>query len=245
MQSVYDAIIAKVDKATDEIVYFSRGLGIAPGVGDIIGETHISGSLTQTYLYVQNHRGDTVAVVGSSGLEVGSYDYDAWGNVTTQSGVNAWFTFSGKHYDSEARLYYYGFRWYDPEARRWTQEDPKRFADGMVPYVFSLNSPLAHTDSYGHQSITSNDPRCKKCGPDVSGSIVATLNSVRNRYAGLTDANQKQHLCSYSYLMRHWDIAFPGSRSKYAVKGTVAVGGWCYDEWEVNYVPRWWESWRH
>ena len=108
---IYDGmdVVLKLDNLSGEMVYFSRGLGIAPGVGDVLGETHILGSLTQTYLYVQNHRGDTVALV-TNGIVAATYDYDAWGQVASHTGADAWYTFSGKHFDSDAGLYYYGFR---------------------------------------------------------------------------------------------------------------------------------------
>ena len=79
-------VVLKLDNLSGEMVYFTRGLGIAPGVGDVLGETHILGSLTQTYLYVQNHRGDTIALV-TNGLVAATYDYDAWGQVASHTGT--------------------------------------------------------------------------------------------------------------------------------------------------------------
>ena len=152
---VYDGmdVIAKVDNLSGEMVYFTRGLGIAPGVGDVLAETHILGSLTQTYIYVQNHRGDTIALVeGSNGTVVARYDYDAWGNpepLNPEPSVTAFFTFSGKHYDADARLYYYGFRWYDPVAKRWTQPDPSGLKEGLDLYRFCGNDAINNCDIDG------------------------------------------------------------------------------------------------
>jgi RHS repeat-associated protein len=149
---VYDGldIVAKVDNLTGEMIYFTRGLGVAPGVGDVLAESHIAsnGSLKCTYLYVQNHRGDTIALVSNSTV-VARYEYSAWGQIISNSGVSAFFTFSGKHYDSDAGLYYYGYRWYDAQAKRWTQPDPSGLAEGLDLYQFCGNDPVNGVDVYG------------------------------------------------------------------------------------------------
>ena len=143
-------VVAKLDNQTGEMIYFSRGLGIAPGVGDVLAESHIAsnGSLKCTYLYVQNHRGDTIALVSNSTV-VARYEYGAWGNVVSHTGPDAWLTFSGKHYDSDAGLYYYGYRWYDPQAKRWTQPDPSGLAEGLDLYQFCGNDPVNNVDVDG------------------------------------------------------------------------------------------------
>jgi len=153
---VYDGldIVAKVDNLTGDLIYFSRGLGIAPGVGDVLAESHLSsnGSLKYTYVYVQNHRGDTIALVSHSTV-VARLEYSAWGAInyqlSTTSSPAPFFTFSGKHYDEGAALYYYGYRWYDPQAKRWTQPDPSGLAEGLDLYQFCGNDPVNQVDEDG------------------------------------------------------------------------------------------------
>jgi RHS repeat-associated protein len=148
---VYDGLdmIAKIDEISGDIVCFTRGLGIAPGVGDVLAETHILGASTQSFFYITNHRGDTVALVDESGNVVGTYAYDAWGNITSHTGADAYFTFSSKHYDENAGLYYYGFRWYDPQSKRWTQPDPEGLSEGLDLYQFCGNDPVNNVDICG------------------------------------------------------------------------------------------------
>jgi len=133
------------------MIYFTRGLGIAPGVGDIISETHIdfANGTTQSFFYIQNHRGDTVALIDESGEVVGTYEYNAWGEIVAHSGQDAYFTFSSKHFDEDAKLYYYGFRWYDPVTKRWTQPDPSGLDEGLDLYRFCDNDPVNLVDVYG------------------------------------------------------------------------------------------------
>jgi len=146
-------VIAKVDEISGEVVYFTRGLGIAPGVGDVLAETHILGTTNVTYVYVQDHRGDTIALVSNSTV-VARYEYSAWGvPEPLNPEPSPFFGFSGKHYDSDAGLYYYGFRWYDPQAKRWTQPDPSGLAEGLDLYQFCGNDPINWVDVWGCRGI--------------------------------------------------------------------------------------------
>ena len=89
---VYDGldVVLKLDNLSGEMVYFIRGLAVAPDVGDVLAESHIAsnGSLICTYVYVQDHRGDTIALVSNSTV-VARYEYDAWGQVASHSGADA------------------------------------------------------------------------------------------------------------------------------------------------------------
>jgi len=150
-------VVAKVDNLTGDLIYFTRGLGVAPGVGDVLAESHIAsnGSLKCTYLYVQNHRGDTIALVSNSTV-VARYEYSAWGvpePLNPEPSAAPFFTFSGKHFDSDAGLYYYGFRWYDPQAKTWTQPDPSGLAEGLDLYQFCGNDPVNGVDVYGEYRV--------------------------------------------------------------------------------------------
>ena len=58
----------------------------------------------KTYYYVLNLQGDVVKLVTESGAVVASYEYDAWGNILSQSGsmadVNP-LRYRGYYYDSD------------------------------------------------------------------------------------------------------------------------------------------------
>ena len=114
------------------------------------------GSLKYTLVYVQNHRGDTIALVSNSTV-VARLEYSAWGAINYQlSTTNSpapFFTFSGKHYDEGAALYYYGYRWYDAVAKRWTQPDPSGLAEGLDLYQFCWNDPINGVDVYGMYDV--------------------------------------------------------------------------------------------
>ena len=79
----------------------------------------------KTYYYVLNLQGDVVKLVDVSGAEVASYEYDAWGNVLSQSGSMASTNprYRGYYYDSETGFYYLQSRYYDPANRRFINAD--------------------------------------------------------------------------------------------------------------------------
>jgi hypothetical protein len=57
----------------------------------------------------------------SQGLAA-SYVYDTYGNLITSSGANAAtnvYRFSSKEQHANSAMYYYGYRFYDPNLQRW------------------------------------------------------------------------------------------------------------------------------
>ena len=62
------------------------------------------GASPKTYYYVLNLQGDVVKLVTDSGAVAASYEYDAWGNILSQSGsmadVNP-LRYRGYYYDSD------------------------------------------------------------------------------------------------------------------------------------------------
>lgn len=56
--------------------------------------------------------------------------------------------YSGKEQDATG-LYYYGYRYYQTWAGRWTSADPAGTADGLNMYRMCRNNPVTFRDSYG------------------------------------------------------------------------------------------------
>jgi RHS repeat-associated protein len=83
--------------------------------------------------YHSNALGSVAAVTDGSGAVVERYKYDAYGQVTflapdftplTSSAVGNNILFTGRHYDTETKLYYYRARTYHPYLGRFLQRDP-------------------------------------------------------------------------------------------------------------------------
>jgi RHS repeat-associated protein len=137
-----------------------RGLGVAPGIGNVVA-TQL-GTTAPRY-YHPNHRGDTVFITNQQGVQDANLVYDAFGRLIAQSGnvdhmegisasymTAVKFRFSSKEWDADAQLYYFGFRWYDPDTGAWTTKDPISFAaSDHNLYRLVFNQPLSFVDSYG------------------------------------------------------------------------------------------------
>ncbi|MCM1567226.1 MAG: S8 family serine peptidase [Dehalobacter sp.] len=113
----------------------------------------------QTLNYMYNGHGDVTALLDNSGTIQATYYYDAFGNITSQTGtVDNPFTYAGYYYDKESGLYYLNARMYDPSIARFMQEDTYR-GDPNDPlslnlYTYCHNEPLMYTDPSGNNWIS-------------------------------------------------------------------------------------------
>ncbi len=128
-----------------------------------------------TYFFEKNIFGDIIGVYTEAGVKIGSYTYDAWGNITTTVSAGNTslqntvvrnfnpFRYRGYFYDYETGLYYLQSRYYDPVTGRFIN------ADGLVStgtgllgynmYAYCNNNPVMCADSTGTAPIC-NCPSC-------------------------------------------------------------------------------------
>ncbi len=119
------------------------------------------GSSFTTYYYILNLQGDVVKLISYipdfEYTEVASYEYDAWGNILSQSGSMAEknpLRYRGYYYDTETGFYYLQSRYYDPANRRFVNADA--FAStgqgfiGTNMFAYCNNTPVAFSDPTGH-----------------------------------------------------------------------------------------------
>ena len=109
----------------------------------------------QTLSYMYNGHADVVALLDNSGNIVGTYYYDAFGNIVEQTGdANNSITYAGYQYDKETGLYYLNARMYDPVTARFLQEDTYRGSASdplsLNLYTYCSNSPIMYWDPTGH-----------------------------------------------------------------------------------------------
>ena len=96
---------------------------------DSIGPASVTYNGT-TYLYVKNAQGDVFQIVDGNGNTVGTYIYDAWGNMLYHYGSHVDdigkynpFRYRGYVYDTETGLYYLNSRYYNPTWGRFVNAD--------------------------------------------------------------------------------------------------------------------------
>ena len=153
---VYDGMLVIQERdqnGTPRVTYtrgadLSGGLQGAGGIGGLLARTDGSGSA----YYHADGGGNITVMVNGQGTLVAKYLYDAYGNLLGKWGSLAdanLMRFSSKEVHVPSGLYYYGFRFYDPNLQRWPNHDPIREAGGINLYGFVGNDPTSSADPFG------------------------------------------------------------------------------------------------
>ncbi|GGX55129.1 hypothetical protein GCM10007392_23420 [Saccharospirillum salsuginis] len=100
---------------------------------------------------ISDHLGSVRLVINASTGEIAQrMDYDAWGNVITDTNPGFQpFGYAGGIYDRDTGLTRFGARDYDPEIGRWTTKDPIDFEGGLNNYSYVSNDPINYIDPEG------------------------------------------------------------------------------------------------
>jgi RHS repeat-associated protein len=94
-----------------------------------------------TSYYFSDFDGNVDALVSPSGMILAQYEYDPFGNLSAKGGLMAElnkYRFSSKEWEQNAGLYYYLYRFFDPNLQRWPNQDPVR-ERGFVQMHSDLN----------------------------------------------------------------------------------------------------------
>ncbi len=163
---VYDGnlVIQERDANNLPLVTYTRGNDLsdtlqgAGGIGGLLARTdngqQIGGNATAHAYYFNDANGNVVGLVSTNGMLVAQYTYDPFGNVLTTSGPLASanrYRFSSKEWNDNTGLYYYGYRFYDPNLQRWLNRDPIDEDGGINLYRFTENNSIGFADPYGLQ----------------------------------------------------------------------------------------------
>lgn len=117
-----------------------------------------------------------LVVNGATGVIVQRIDYDAFGNVLsdTNPGFQP-FGFAGGLYDRDTGLVRFGARDYDPQVGRWTAKDPILFLGGDT----NLYAYCRNADATGRAALIFNwsgaPVTSSYSSPDGRGQVVFTI----------------------------------------------------------------------
>lgn len=150
------------------LAHYTQGAGI----DDPLAMTGAGG----TYFYHADGLGSITSLTDPAGALAASYVYDSFGKLSGSTGtVTNAFQYTGRDFDSEAGLYYYRARYYDPTTGRFISEDPVGFLAGVNFYEYAANSPSNLIDPTGLRQM-------KPCCPKrEEKNILALAESAREQ----------------------------------------------------------------
>src|SRR5439155_8590944 len=132
----------------------SGSLEGAGGIGGLMARSdgYSSGTWSTHNFYQADGNGNVTYMVNSSQSSVAAYKYDPFGNLISSSGTLAGanvYRFSSKEQHANSGMYYYGYRFYDPNLQRWINRDTIGESGGYNLYVFGSNDPQDRYDTDG------------------------------------------------------------------------------------------------
>ncbi|HLF77753.1 MAG TPA: RHS repeat-associated core domain-containing protein [Dehalococcoidia bacterium] len=136
----------------DETLHYVYGLG---RIAQVAGNG-------DTFYYLADGLGSTMALVDDTGAAINTYDYDVFGAVLASTGSQAnAFKFTGEQADSSTGLEYLRARYYDMETGRFVSKDPmlERPEWNGHPYAMANSSVTNYSDPSGLDPDDSDRPK--------------------------------------------------------------------------------------
>lgn len=147
--------------------------------------------LEATIFYTADHLGTGELLTDGAGNVVSEARSDAWGLQVVATDDP--YGFTGKEWDSEAGLFYFGARYYDPRIGRFVSVDPVALNESgnsvrdpqtLNPYSYARNTPTILRDRHGMAPEGTGN----LLAPEMSWSDRA-LTAARNAAAGFLGFN--------------------------------------------------------
>lgn len=128
------------------------------------------------YWYHADHLGSIRVVTDATGAIVNDYEYSAYGILDSSSveGVEQPYGYTGREDASEAGLWFYRARYYEPGSGVFVSEDPLLDRAGSTNcFRYSANNPIVYLDPTGlaecEYSVSSHTMICRPSNPEFVG----------------------------------------------------------------------------
>ncbi len=148
VEYIYDGLTPLIERngPGTYIAAYTKLPGAPGGIGGLIS----SYDGTNTLYYHDSNLGNLNQVTNSAGAVIQTYDYDAFGYITAQSGaLTAKYAYKTKEYSPQTGLIFFGRRYYNPLIGRFITKDPLGQADGPNVYLYCNNDPVNKYDPWG------------------------------------------------------------------------------------------------
>ena len=153
-------VIQERDGSNTPTVSYTRGNDLsvslegAGGIGGLLARSsgYSSGNWTSHADYYADGNGNITSLIDTNQSIVASYRYDPFGNIISKSGTLAdanIYRFSSKEVHVTSGMYYYGFRFYDPNLQRWINRDPIEELGGWNLFAYTGNDSVNGIDLMG------------------------------------------------------------------------------------------------
>jgi len=153
LKYIYDGwnLIAELNAKSSNAVVRTYSWG--PEAQGVPGTLRMIADNNGVYFPAYDPNGNVMGLVkASDGTVCAQYEYLPYGEQVIATGTMASsnpIRFSTKYYDTEARLYYYGYRYYSPDMGRWLSRYPIDEQGGLNLYGFVNNDPVNKWDKLG------------------------------------------------------------------------------------------------
>ncbi len=153
---LYDGmdVVLERNGSGDPVASYLRNPYAAGGIGGIINSQQSSNP--ENY-YSYDGLGSVSNLSDTTGANIQSYAYDAFGNLLTQANLANAHQFLTKEAE-QSGLIYFGARYYDPTIGRFITQDPSGMADGPNMYMHVGNNPINLVDLWGLCSKNATAP---------------------------------------------------------------------------------------
>ena len=160
LRYIYDGMVVVEERDGLNVprVSYTRGNDLsgsfegAGGIGGLLARTDYLSAKPVTSYYHSDGNGNVTALASGLGKIAARYHYDPYGNLLGKFGHLAdlnLYRFSSKEVHTSSGLYYYGYRYYEPNLQRWLSRDPIGEDGGINLYGFVLNNPVNGYDPLG------------------------------------------------------------------------------------------------
>ncbi len=123
------------------------------GTDDLVAITTAAG---QHFYVTTDKLGSVRSIAKRDGTWQLSQRFDPYGRLIARDSASGAtiggllrYGWTGREWDEETGFSYHRARYFDPESRRWTQEDPIGYAGGMNVYAYVGGSPMEARDPSG------------------------------------------------------------------------------------------------
>lgn len=211
-------VIAETNDSGAPLLYYN----LAPATfGEVISEARLVDTEWSTGVFLFDASGSTIALSDDAGTVIDEWTYDAWGNVTSQSGSSEtailWHGESQYLKDRPNEEYFVRSRVYAPQDGVWLSMDPLFGIDGLNAYEYSRNNPIMLADPSGMSCVAAFDC-CRVCTDEIEvfAKRGTKVNSLDMPFKTGSQVGAKPFIRSAEFWGRWW-------RSAGSNKGTANI----------------------